>query len=358
MPGGEGLADHGQTVELSPEERRLLDAAQSRFPLVAEPYSALGREAGLSEEAVLGRFREWRGSGLLRRLGPVFDSQRLGYQSALLAARVAPAEVERVAQGINASPGVTHNYLRDDAGTGFNLWFTLTVGPQEDLAATAADLAARVGLADSDYRILPATRLYKIRVEFPLGGKEQPAGRPAPQGDQRAESAARGPAGDAEALSEEEWRVIRAFEPDLPLISRPFAAAAEPAGLSGERALEILVALRRSGVIRRFGATLKHYAVGYPANAMSVWQVEPEDQDRVGRVLAGSPLVSHCYARPTPPGWPYALYAMIHAPSREECRAEAQRLAAEAGVSFERYRLLFTERELKKERMWYGGERE
>ncbi|HHW13316.1 MAG TPA: Lrp/AsnC family transcriptional regulator [Firmicutes bacterium] len=150
--------------------------------------------------------------------------------------------------------------------------------------------------------------------------------------------------------------MVRAFARDLPVVSRPFAGLAAEAGVSEERALAILADLRRRGVIRRFGATLKHYAVGYPANAMSVWRVAPAEEERVGRILSGSPAVTHCYSRPVRPGWPYNVFAMLHAATPEGCRAEAQRLARAAGFGPEDYRLLFTVQELKKERLWYGGE--
>lgn len=346
MRGQAGAA----AAALTAEEKRLLAVAQSHFPLVAEPYAALARETGWADEtAVRARFQGWLESGLVRRLGAVFDSRRLGYQSALLAAKVPGEQVEGLADEINAWPGVSHNYLRDDAGTGYNLWFTLTVGPRQSLADEVATLTTRLGL--SGLLVLPATRLFKIRVEFPLGDQVAPAG--AASGSEESPGS-----GEAAPLTDEEWRVVWAFEADLPVIPRPFASLGRQAGVSEERALAVLAALRRRGVIRRFGATLKHFSVGYPANAMTVWRVDPAAEKRVGRILAGSLLVTHCYARATRPEWPYNLFAMLHAASREGCRTEAARLATAAGVGEDRYRLLYTEREFKKERLRYGGKRE
>ncbi|MGE5554021.1 MAG: hypothetical protein ACM3XZ_08900 [Betaproteobacteria bacterium] len=351
------MGEAGTTaVALTPEERRLLDVAQSRFPLVVEPFAALATEIGWAENEVRARFQAWLDSGLVRRLGAVFDSRRLGYQSTLLAAGVPAGQVEAVAAEINAWPGVTHNYLRDDAGTGYNLWFTLTVGPGRSLADEVGAIACRIGLGN--LIVLSATRMFKIKVEFPL---DDPARLSGQSGAAAAEREKRNPplATDAPAvLTDEEWRVVRAFTADLPIIPRPFKPLGRKAGVSEERALLLLSSLRRRGVIRRFGATLKHFIVGYPANAMSVWRVKEADEERVGQILARSPWVSHCYARSTRPEWPYNLFAMLHAPTRIACREEAARLAAEAGVPTENYRLLFTEREFKKERLWYGGERE
>ncbi|MGE5508816.1 MAG: hypothetical protein ACM3RP_10090 [Chitinophagales bacterium] len=330
--------------------RLLLSALQSRFPLVAEPYAALGREVGWPEAQVREQIGAWQSSGLVRRLGAVFDSRRLGYQSALLAAKVAPSDVAGIALALSAHPGITHNYLRDDAGTGYNLWFTFTAEPGTDLRRAIGELAEAVPLPG--LLILSATRLFKIRVEFQLGG-EAPA---APAPTAAAAPGAEGEPGGAD-LTEADWRIVRAFTPDLPLAPRPFAVRGAEAGFSEQETLDLVQRLRERGIIRRFGATLKHYAVGYPANAMTVWRVAPEDEERVGMILAGSPLITHCYARNTAPGWPYNLFGMMHAPTEEACREEAARLAAAAEVSSADYRLLYTRQELKKERLWYGGDR-
>lgn len=324
--------------------RLLLSALQSRFPLIAEPYAALGQEIGWQEAQVRERIAAWQESGLVRRLGAVFDSRRLGYQSALLAAKVPEERVPAVAAQLNAEPGITHNYLRDDAGTGFNLWFTYTAAPDADYSAAITELARRVELPG--LVVLPATRLYKIRVEFVLGGAPPPQPvAPSPE-----------PEEGRAALSDAEWRVVKAFTSDLPLEPRPFAVRGAEAGFSEEETLSLIHALLQRGVIRRFGATLKHYAVGYPANAMTAWRIPASEEERVGKLLAGSHLITHVYARPTAPGWPYPLFGMMHAPSVEACREEAARLAAAAGVDQDDYRLLFTRQELKKERFWYGGD--
>ena len=51
----------------------------------------------------------------------------------------------------------------------------------------------------------------------------------------------------------------------------------------------------------------------FSANAMVVWKVPPEESQRIGDLMAGSPHVTHCYERPTYEDWPYSHYTMIHA---------------------------------------------
>ena len=61
---------------------------------------------------------------------------------------------------VNARPGITHNYLREH---NYNVWFTLISPSREDERATLDDITARTGIPILN---LPATRLFKIRVDF------------------------------------------------------------------------------------------------------------------------------------------------------------------------------------------------
>ena len=126
---------------------------------------------------------------------------------------------------------------------------------------------------------------------------------------------------------------------------------AEKLGLDEDQLLEALRGLCDRGVIRRYGATLRHQRTGYTANAMAAWQVEEERVEAAGKKMASFRQVSHCYRRDPQPDWPYNLYTMIHADDEDSCREIARRMAEAAGV--ERHTLLFSRRELKKTSMVY-----
>ena len=55
----------------------------------------------------------------------------------------------------------------------------------------------------------------------------------------------------------------------LPLDPRPFARVAERLGATEETVIDRLAALRRDGLIRRFGVIVRHQELGYCANAMT-----------------------------------------------------------------------------------------
>jgi len=152
-------------------------------------------------------------------------------------------------------------------------------------------------------------------------------------------------------LSETEKNIVRFFQGDLPLEPRPFQKAAEILGLKEEEILAYLKAFQKEGLIRRFGAAIRHWQAGITANAMVVWRVPEEDVEAAGRKLASFKEVTHCYQRKTRPGWPYNLFAMIHGRTREECEALALKLAQAIGCYD--YRVIFSTAELKKESMRY-----
>jgi len=131
----------------------------------------------------------------------------------------------------------------------------------------------------------------------------------------------------------------------------PFKTIADELGIPVEELLVRVQSYRERGMLRRFGAILKHQAAGFKANGMSVWNVPDADTKRVGEIMTSFPEVSHCYERPRMPDWPYNLFGMIHAHSEDECRAIAARIAEKTGISD--YDILFSVREFKKTSMIY-----
>ena len=153
-----------------------------------------------------------------------------------------------------------------------------------------------------------------------------------------------------------EKRIIHELQQDLPVVKRPFAAVAKRLGINETELLEKVRELLANGTIRRFGATLRHQRSGFDANAMVVWEVEPERAEQVGSIFASCREVTHCYQRPARPEWPYRIFTMIHAPTPQACRQIAKKMAEAAGLK--KYDLLYTEEELKKTTMAYFDDAE
>ncbi|MFZ5591758.1 MAG: AsnC family transcriptional regulator [Bacillota bacterium] len=150
-------------VEMDDLDRQLLDLIQSDFPRVSRPYLALAQQLGTTEEEVLKRLARMVEKGIIRRLGGIFDSRRLGYTGTLCALHVPEERIEEVARVINSYPGVTHNYLREHR---LNMWFTLLAPGTEHLERIIAEIKAQTGIAE--IHSLPAEKIFKIKVKFRL----------------------------------------------------------------------------------------------------------------------------------------------------------------------------------------------
>ncbi len=148
-------------------DKALLNILQTDLPLSTRPFAIIAGRLGVSEETVIERLRHLRDEGLIRRIGPFFDSTKLGYTSALVAVHVRPECVASVAEAINAYPGVTHNYEREnEEGADFNLWFAIlspSIDVQEKILAEIKNLPGIEKLI-----ALPATKKYKVSVQFNL----------------------------------------------------------------------------------------------------------------------------------------------------------------------------------------------
>lgn len=147
---------------LDSTDKKILDIIQTNFPLEPRPYKVIGEAVGISEEEALAKVVNLKKTGIIRRLGANFQSKKLGFRSTLCAAKVPAEKMELFIQEVNSKKGVTHNYLRDHA---YNVWFTL-IGPSwENMCATLADITEKTGI---EILNLPATKLFKIRVDFSM----------------------------------------------------------------------------------------------------------------------------------------------------------------------------------------------
>ena len=150
-------------------------------------------------------------------------------------------------------------------------------------------------------------------------------------------------------MDEMDRALIVATQGGLPLVCEPYHAIGEQLGLSAEEVMQRLQALVDSGVIRRIGAVPNHYAIGWTANGMTVWDVADDQVDRLGAAVGELDFVTHCYRRPRAlPAWPYNLFAMVHGGNRDEVRAKAEIIAQLIGEHCQARDVLFSTRILKK----------
>ncbi|EKV27611.1 Transcriptional regulator [Caenispirillum salinarum AK4] len=159
-------------------------------------------------------------------------------------------------------------------------------------------------------------------------------------------------------LPDADMALVAALRDGLPLSHRPYADLGARVGMSEAEVLSRLSALAEAGIIRRFGAIVRHHEAGYRANAMVVLDVPDERVAEVGRTLGGEKAVTLCYRRVRAPGrWPYNLYAMVHGRDRAVVTAEVREMLARLGLARLPHDILFSTHRYKQTGGRYGRAR-
>ena len=144
-------------------DKKILNIIQKDFPLVEEPFKAVAAKAGISEDETLKRIKNLKDEGIIRRIGAVFDSKKMGYASTLCAARVPKEKLKKFVTVVNSYPGVTHNYRRKHD---YNVWFTFIAPDEETLKKSLGEIRDKTGV--TDIISMTAAKTFKIDATFEL----------------------------------------------------------------------------------------------------------------------------------------------------------------------------------------------
>src|SRR5712692_4019480 len=242
--------------DIDQRDRDLLAALQGEIPLLSTPFAVLGQIIDMSEKEVIKRTERLKREGIVRQLSAQFDAHALGYRSCLVAAKVVTDRIDKSATAVNAHPGVTQNYRRNND---FNLWFTIAVSQNSQLGLEKT-IQILGELAECEIvRPLPTLKLFKSSASEEHHAEE---------------------GGSDEKyvpLTPLEIECVRLLQRDLPLQPRPFDALAKNGEVAADELLAAAKNLVKRGQIRRFGAVVQSRKPGFSASAMGVWVV-PENR--------------------------------------------------------------------------------
>lgn len=346
-------------------EQQIIDIIQDGFPIEDRPYAVIGKLVDEDEQTVFEAVEKLRTSGVIRRIGGVYDTKRLGLVSRLCAGRVPESdfdfdgtterpqtELEKFAAVVMDVPAITHNYVRSHE---YNVWFTV-IAENEPALQSIVDKLMKI-TALHDVHSMPAKKMFKINTVMgkAAGSKQESGGIM----EHREKKERRGNSGESaeltSTLTEMDKARIRMLSGDLPHSLTPFTDLFQGVILSGAKNLETILGEARADLtskrMRRFGAVLRHQQAGFPCNAMVCFDIGASgefsmDASAAGAVLAANPHVSHCYERPAFEGFPYNVYGMFHAQSDKELSQFVTEAAATLGNP--KYAVLHSVRELKK----------
>jgi len=151
-------------------DKKLLNLMQNEIPIDKRPFKALGEKLMLTENDVLKRVNKLKDDGIIRRIGGIFNSRRMGYTSTLCAAKVSENKIEEVAECINGYHEVTHNYIREDE---YNMWFTIITHSEESLNNILEEIKSKTAL--DEIISLPSIKLFKVKVALNFQGDDNNA---------------------------------------------------------------------------------------------------------------------------------------------------------------------------------------
>ena len=330
---------------LKPFERDLLNLIQKQVPLAQRPFAEIARQLGVAEDQVIDVLRDLKTGqqAVIRQISAIFDTKALGYRSSLVAAKIAREKLDQSAAIINTHPGVSHNYQRNHE---YNLWYTIAIPPDSKLGLEGTvDILHRESGAMRT-RLMPTLRLFKIGVMLNLGEHDIGARDTVPAFSEKDREAAM-----AFHITDQDQRMIRVLQQDLPIEPRPFDRWAQEAQVDINALLSAAAAYQDHKQMRRFSAVLHHREAGFMSNAMGVWVVPADRQEQFGEAAGKFSAVSHCYLRPTYEDWPYNVFTMVHAPSKEGCEQVLKTISDASGIRD--YSALFSSKEYKKIRVQY-----
>ncbi|MCE8004629.1 Lrp/AsnC family transcriptional regulator [Billgrantia ethanolica] len=129
------------------------------------------------------------------------------------------------------------------------------------------------------------------------------------------------------ALDSLDRRLIDAFQRELPLCERPFAAMAERLGASEAQVIERLQRLQHDQVLSRVGPVFDHARAG--ASLLAAVAVPEAERDRVAAAINRSPGVNHNYLREHD----FNLWFVMTAADEQQLEARLEALEEELGYA-------------------------
>ncbi len=116
-------------ARISVLDKKIIRHIMKGFGINENTYFELAQKLCCSEEFIYNRIRRLKAKKIIRKIYALFDWQKLGFSSSLIALKVPLESLNKVIGFINAHSSVTHNYLRKGP---FNVWFTVIYRKKEE----------------------------------------------------------------------------------------------------------------------------------------------------------------------------------------------------------------------------------
>lgn len=164
-PGGakQVSANSADVSIVSELDRPILQALSEGLPLVSEPYAAVARGIGVSEQVVLARITALCAAGIITRLGVIVRHRDLGWDcNAMVVWNIALDKIGAAGERLAALPGITLCYQRRTEDVWPYALYTMVHAKSRPEALAVIDTAAALPeLKGVDHKVLFSTHCYK-----------------------------------------------------------------------------------------------------------------------------------------------------------------------------------------------------
>lgn len=141
-------------------DRAIINNLQEGLAVCERPYLEAAQRVGLSEDELLVRLTRMLAEGVLTRIGPLYQIERMGGAFTLAALHAPLAEYERIAQQVNALPQIAHNYAREHE---LNMWFVIATEMPEEITCVIDTIEQQTGCKVFNF---PKSREYFVELKL------------------------------------------------------------------------------------------------------------------------------------------------------------------------------------------------
>jgi len=141
-------------------DRDIINGLHGGLAICERPYLEAAQRLGLDEDELLARLARLLKDGVLTRVGPLYQIERMGGAFTLAALHASAEDFEQVAQRVNALPQVAHNYARDHD---LNMWFVIATETPGEIDEVIKTIERETGCSVFNF---PKSREYFVELKL------------------------------------------------------------------------------------------------------------------------------------------------------------------------------------------------
>lgn len=141
-------------------DRAIINGLQEGLGICERPYLEAAQRLGLEEDELIARLGRLLSEGILTRVGPLYQIERMGGAFTLAALHANAEDYDTVANVVNAMPEVAHNYAR---GHALNMWFVIATETPAEIEGVIHRVERETGCKVFNF---PKTREYFVELKL------------------------------------------------------------------------------------------------------------------------------------------------------------------------------------------------